>query len=179
VSALSRARIVALAQAHDHDAAGVPWARRERRLKARLARRRARGRLFLTRAELVWLGEWKSPRIRPQIARNTDAGVRGVTEAAFLAGDEAVRLRLLLALPGVGTAVASVVLHFAAPARYPIYDVRVRAALSRLGDRARYPPSPAGWVAYAARLRDLARGHRVSLRTLDKALWRLGGLGGR
>jgi hypothetical protein len=75
----------------------------------------------------------------------------------------------------VGIAVASVVLHFALPARYPVWDVRVRAALGGLGRRRPFPPTSAGWVAYAACLRALARRHRVSLRTLDKALWQLGG----
>jgi hypothetical protein len=121
------------------------------------------------------VGEWKSPRIRPQIARNTEAGVRGLTAAAFLARGDATRLRILLGLRGVGVPVASVVLHFAEPRRYPIYDVRVRAALRRLGVRRRFPPTLAGWADYAALLRGLAARYRVSLRTLDKALWRLGG----
>ncbi|MCI0546607.1 MAG: hypothetical protein L0027_04925, partial [Candidatus Rokubacteria bacterium] len=121
------------------------------------------------------VGEWKTPRIRPEIARNTEAGVRGLTAAAFLAQSDATRLRLLLGLRGVGVAVASVVLHFADPDRYPIYDVRVRAALRRIGVRHRFPPTADGWVTYAAILRVLAAHHRVSLRTLDKALWRLGG----
>ena len=173
--ALTRGRIRALARGFDRDEAASPWTRGERRLKARLARRRARGVLSLTRGELRWLGEWKTPRIRPQIARNTEAGVRGLTAAAFLAGSDATRLRVLLGLRGVGVAVASVVLHFADPGRYPIYDVRVRMALRRMGVRRRFPPTAAGWAAYAAVLRELATRHRVSLRTLDKALWRLGG----
>ena len=171
--ALDRARIVALARAFDREGAAGPWRGGERRLKARLARRRARG-IYLTREELRWVGEWKTPRIRPQIARNSEAGVRGLTAAAFLARGDATRLRLLLGLPGVGVAVASVVLHFAEPGRYPIYDMRVRAALGRIGVRRRFPPTAAGWVAYTSILRELAARHRVSLRTLDKALWRLG-----
>jgi hypothetical protein len=131
--------------------------------------------LYLTRGELRWIGEWKTPRVRPQIARNTEAGVRAVTGAAFLAESEANRLRVLLGLRGVGVAVASVVLHFAAPGRYPIYDVRVRAALRRMGCRRPFPPTAAGWEAYTATLRALAVRNRVSLRTLDKALWRVGG----
>jgi hypothetical protein len=131
--------------------------------------------MYLTRADLVWLGEWKTPRIRPRIARNTPAGVRGVTAAAFLVRDEAQRLRLLTALPGVGLALASVVLHFAEPGRYPVFDVRVQAALRRLGFRRPFAATPGGWVRYVDCLRALARRYRVSLRTLDKALWRLGG----
>ena len=172
---LSRAGILALARRFSRAEAPSPWTAGERRLKARLARRRARGALYLTRAELCWIGEWKTPRIRPQIARNTETGVRGATEAAFLTHGEARRLRILLGLPGVGVAVASVVLHFADPARYPIYDVRVRTALHRTGVRRRFPPTPVGWEAYAGTLRGLAARHRVSLRTLDKALWLLGG----
>src|SRR5262245_27084844 len=173
---LTRARILTLARRFDlAGATSSPWSQAERRLKGRLARRRARGRLYLTRGELRWIGEWKSPRIRPQISRNTEAGVRGLTEAAFLARGEATRLRMLLGLRGVGVAVASVMLHFADPTRYPIYDVRVRVALRRTGSRRRFSPTPSGWEAYAAVLRALAARHGVSLRTLDKALWRLGG----
>ncbi len=170
---LTRARIRALARAFDRRTGPAAGAA-ERRLKARLRRRARRGRLYLTGAELAWLAEWKSPRIRPLIARNTAAGVRGVTAAAFLVADEARRLRLLRGLSGVGLPVASVILHFAAPGRDPIYDVRVLAGLRRLGVRRRFPPTAAGWLAYAACLRALARRHRVPLRALDKALWLLG-----
>lgn len=173
--ALGRGRILSLARGFDRDEATGSWARGERRLKSRLARRRANGALYLTRGELRWVGEWKTPRIRPEIARNTEAGVQGLTAAAFLARGDGTRLRVLLGLRGVGVAVASVVLHFGDPDRYPIYDVRVRAALRRIGVRRRFPPTAVGWVAYAAVLRELATRHRVSLRTLDKALWRLGG----
>jgi hypothetical protein len=171
---LSRRRVLALARAFDRDESGTFWARGERRLKTRLARRRAGGAFYLTYAELRWIGEWKTPRIRPQIARNSPVAVRELTAAAFLARDDATRLRLLLGLRGVGMAVASVVLHFAHPTRYPIYDVRVRTALRRLDVRTRFPPTPAGWVAYVVALRALAVRYRVSLRTLDKALWRFG-----
>src|SRR5262245_51904129 len=172
---LTHARILALARRFDLvGATSSPWSQGERRLKVRLARRRARGHLYLTRAELRWIGEWKSPRIRPQITRNSEAGVRGLTEVAFLVHDDGTRLRLLLGLSGVGVAVASVMLHFADPRRYPIYDVRVRTALQRIGVRRRFPPTAAGWADYTAHLRGLAARHRVSLRTLDKALWRPG-----
>jgi hypothetical protein len=171
---LSQGRIRQLVHAFDRDETGSPWSRGERHMKARFARRRARGGLYLTRRELQWIGEWKSPRIRPQIARNTESGVRGVTAAAFLAEGDALQLELLLGLRGVGVAVASVILHFGHPDRYPIYDVRVRAALRRLGIRRRFPPTGEGWATYAAILRDLSRRHSVSLRTLDKALWQLG-----
>ena len=173
---LTRRRVLALARAFDRaEAASTRGLRAERALKSALRRRRRRGAVYLTRAELVRLGEWKSARVRPRIARNTAAGVRGLTTAAFLCCDEGRRLRLLQGLSGVGPAVASVILHFAEPGRYPVYDVRVRAALRRLGVRTPFPPTVDGWVAYVGCLRRLARRCRVSLRTLDKALWLLGG----
>jgi len=173
---LTRRRIRSLARAYDRAYSGSSGIRAERAIKARLRRRRRRGALYLTRGELITIGEWKTPRIRAQIARNTPEGVRGLTRAAFLVRDETRRLRLLLGLSGVGLAVASVVLHFAEPARYPVYDIRVRAAIRRLGIRKRFPPTPAGWTAYVRCLRSLAGRWRVSLRTLDKALWLSGRL---
>jgi hypothetical protein len=170
---LTRRRILELARAFDRTTAPRSRAA-EGALKARLRRRAARGASYLTRAELVWLGEWKAPRIRPRIARNTVAGVRGLTGAALATRDEARRLGLLIGLSGVGVPVASVILHFADSSRYPVYDVRVLTALRRLGIRRRFPPTPAGWVAYVDCLQVLARRHRVSLRTLDKALWLAG-----
>ena len=86
-----------------------------------------------------------------------------------------MRLRVLLGLRGVGVAVASVVLHFADPGRYPIYDVRVRAALRRMGVRRAVPADRGRVGGVRGRPPGLAARHRVSLRTLDKALWRLGG----
>lgn len=172
---LTRGRLLALARVFDGTPEAQASARAERALKTRLGRRRQRGHPYLTRSDLVWLGEWKTPRIRLRVARNTPAGVRGLTAAAFLTRDEGRRLALLRGLSGVGFAVASVVLHFAHPSRYPVYDVRVLAALRRLGVRERFPPTAAGWVAYIGRLRGLARRYRVSLRTLDKALWMHGG----
>src|SRR5262245_51906465 len=172
---LTRARILALARRFDlTEATSSPWSQGERRLKQRLARRRAHGSLYLTRDELLWSGEWKSARIRPQSARNPPSGVRGVTSAAFLARGDATRLEVLLGLRGVGVAVASVILHFGFPARYPIYDVRVRVALQRIGIRRRFPPTGAAWTEYAAVLRQLAARHRVALRCRDTPLWRIG-----
>jgi hypothetical protein len=167
-----RRDLLGLAAVYDQLYGSSPWARAEGRLKRRLGRRRVR---HLTRAELVWLGDWKTPRIRPQVARNTERRVRGVTATAFRTRDERRRIQLLCELPGVGLAVASVILHFVWPNRYPVWDIRVRTALRRLGVRRRFPPTPSGWLAYAACLRELARRRRVSLRTLDKALWWLGG----
>jgi hypothetical protein len=69
---------------------------------------------------------------------------------------------------------ASVILHFTFPNRYPVLDVNVLAALPCLGLRERIPNSPTGWVRLCVKLRQLRSYYRVPLRALDKALWMLG-----
>ena len=126
----------------------------------------ARG--YYTRDELVMVCAWKTPRSRPLVASIAPVDVERATARALGADDERLRLEALLELRGVGVPSASVLLHFAVPARYPILDVR---ALESLGVRRRATYSAAFWLAYLDACRSLAAVHGVSLRTLDKALW--------
>lgn len=171
---LNRQALLARARAYDLVYRRTVWARLEPTLKREIRRRRARGRPYLSPRLLALLAEWKTPRIRARIARNPAAAVRRATGLAFAGRAAAARLDPLLALDGVGLPVASVILHFAFPGRYPILDAYVATALGALGRLPRSPASPSGWPAYCAALRALAREQRVSLRTLDKALWMLG-----
>jgi hypothetical protein len=102
------------------------------------------------------------------VASNSAGAVRGVTHRAFAAVDPADQVAQLLTLRGVGLPTASVLLHFAFPESLPILDVR---ALESLGFRGGSSYTPAFWAEYVASCRGLAARHRVSLRTLDKALW--------
>lgn len=61
---------------------------------------------------------------------------------------------------------ASVILHFAFPERYPIIDVRVMRAV---GEPAHY--SFNRWIKYAECSRRAADAMGVSIRELDRALW--------
>jgi hypothetical protein len=128
----------------------------------------ARARGHYTRAELVEVCGWKTARSRPKVASNSEPAVVDATGRALATTEEATRMTALLELAGVGVPTASVLLHFAFPADYPILDVR---ALESLGERSRthYPVS--FWLAYLATCRELGRRHGVDLRTLDKALW--------
>jgi hypothetical protein len=126
----------------------------------------ARG--YYRRAEFLEVSDWKSARSRPLLQSNDAPAVEAATRAAFDTSDEAARMGMLSGLRGVGVPVASALLHFAVPDRYPILDVRALESLGRKG-RSVYPVS--FWVAYLHACRELAAEHRVSLRTLDKALW--------
>lgn len=132
------------------------------------AGRAARLRGHYTRAEFIRVCRWKSPRSAPKVALNSAAAVREASAAALRGGDPQAQIRLLTALSGVGMPTASTLLHFACPEACPILDVR---ALQSLGVRGRPGHTPAFWAAYVEACRGLAARHRVSLRTLDKALW--------
>jgi hypothetical protein len=138
----------------------------ETRFLATGAAARARG--HYTRAEFIEVCAWKTVRSRPRVAANREAAVADATSRAFAAADEAIRMGALLELEGVGVPTASTLLYSAFPADYPILDVR---ALDSLGVRPRSQYPISFWLGYLDACRELARRHRVSVRTLDKALW--------
>jgi hypothetical protein len=124
-------------------------------------------RAHYTRGEFLAVCEWKSPRSRPLVAENSRAAVTRATRRALSAPGERDRIEALLALRGVGFPTASVLLHFADPAAYPILDVRAVEALGETRSSYTIP----FWLDYLATCRALARENGVSLRALDKALW--------
>lgn len=128
----------------------------------------ARTRGHYTRDEFIAICAWKTARSRARVASNDSDAIESATRRAFSTDDEAVRAEALTSLRGVGIPTASALLHFAFPEDYPILDVR---ALESLGRKSRtvYPVSY--WLEYLSACRALAREHRVSIRTLDKALW--------
>jgi hypothetical protein len=137
------------------------------RLLAAGAAARARG--HYTREEFIVVCAWKTARSRSKVATNTEGAVVKATRQALGAADEATRMSALLELVGVGVPTASTLLYVAFPEDYPILDVR---ALESLGvkPRSQYPVS--FWLQYLTACRQLASSCDVTIRTLDKALWR-------
>ncbi|HEY6762747.1 MAG TPA: hypothetical protein VI318_24815, partial [Baekduia sp.] len=136
---------------------------------ARAAGEAAVDRGYYTREEFLAVVRWKSARVVPLAGENTAEDIEEMTRAAFAAGDELARVRALLELRGVGVPVASALLHFAFPDRYPILDFRALATLGDTRRRTTYVPDE--WVEYLTRCRGLAERNGVSMRVLDKALW--------
>ena len=103
-----------------------------------------------------------------------------MTALAFAPRRDDLRLRLLTLLKGVEVPVASTILHFAFPERYAIMDVRAVTTLTHLGLWKGPDPAQPGftgfsvehWQAYSGLMRDHAKRLGVSLRELDKALWK-------
>ena len=129
----------------------------------------ARARGHYTRAEFVEACAWKTARSRPKVAANREAAVVDATGRALAATDDVTRISSLLELEGVGVPTASTLLYAAFPDDYPILDVR---ALESLGVKPRSQYPIGFWLGYLTACRELARRCEVSIRTLDKALWR-------
>jgi len=132
------------------------------------AGRRARKRGYYTKPEFMIVCRWKSPRSSGRAEANPTAAIHRATRIALGVEDEATRIQALTDLQGVGVPVASTLLYFAFPRRYPILDWR---ALASLGHKPRSTYSISFWLGYLDACRRIARENHVSIRTLDKALW--------
>ena len=98
------------------------------------------------------------------IAQQGPANLDGITY--IVTPEDSVRIGALLALRGVQWPMASVILHFAFPDRYPILDVR---AMNTVGGSTLYTFER--WLEYLELCRATAKTHGITMRTLDKALW--------
>lgn len=136
---------------------------------AREAGRRASERGYYDRDGFLTVVAWKATRAVPRAERNDASAIEQAAAAAFRADDEIERVTHLMALEGVGIPIASALLHFAFPDRYPILDYRALATLGETRRRTQY--SPQFWADYLARVRSIAADAGVPIRMVDKALW--------
>lgn len=121
-----------------------------------------------TRANLMTIHRWKTKgRGAARLDRNTDAEVADALGLAVAAKTDRAAASVLCGLAGVRLPVASAILTAIDPARFTIIDFR---ALESLDAADRYVDL-ALYLEYLGHCRGLAANARVSLRTLDKALW--------
>jgi len=135
----------------------------EEKMKMLLATQR-----FLTLEEFIEIGMWKSTRPKKWYESNNEETVREITTFSFSAKTEQARVGSLFVLRGVSYPVASVLLHFAFPERYPILDFR---ALWSLGWEQPNDYRFDFWMRYCIRFREVAQQFGLPLRIVDKALW--------
>ena len=129
---------------------------------------RIRRRGWIGRQDFLALCWWKSPRTQRRCEQNGSDFIKAVTLTAYATRVERLRIEVLTLLDGVSWPTASVLLHFGLPNRYPILDYR---ALWSLSVQAPREYDFALWWAYTTHCRALARRYKVSMRTLDRALW--------
>lgn len=140
----------------------------------------ARG--YLTASELTEIGKWKSRRSTGYLVNNRPGLVEDVTRLAFaLATPPYLRHRILCLMKGVQPAVASAILTVWSAGEYTVLDYRAVGALQMLEKRGLLPglaappggrgSLPAYWP-YLQVCRAAAEHLGVSLRSLDRALWK-------
>lgn len=136
------------------------------KLSSRIKKAVKRGNM--TRADLIAVAKWKwrGGRTRQLVGQNTEKEVREITGVSYSASSERLRIGSLLALHGVSWPMASVILHFSFPEKYPILDVRamntVHGSTIYTFDR---------WLEYVSLCRQTAKTMKVTMRVLDRALW--------
>jgi hypothetical protein len=121
------------------------------------------------RENLKVIVRWKSPRKIAFIDDNTEIEIaRALRFASDPRTSEKSAVGILDKLHGVGVPIASAILTTMFPEKYTIIDFR---ALESLGVIKAPTDSIHYYLSYLETCRELARKHKVSMRTLDRALW--------
>ena len=123
---------------------------------------------YLNKELFIRLCCWKSPRPKRHYIKNEERKIIEVTRLAFSTNNEKERIASLLTLYGVSYPVASTILHFASPDKYPIMDFRV---IESLGWKKPSYYSFKFWEKYCNKIRELSKQYNLSIGTIDKALW--------
>ena len=125
---------------------------------------------YLCKDELYDLVYWKSSRNAHWINDNCETCVKEITAKAFCLDDDWEKLKTLVCLKGVGVPVASAILHFYDKDDYPIVDKHALCTLGKNHKKVKYDEM--FWRKYVKFCRKKAKCHDVSMRTLDRALWK-------
>ena len=125
----------------------------------------------ISKPTFVQILDWKAPRVKGKVNWKQFDSYRKAFRRCLETPDEG-KLTILTDLDGIGPPVASTILHFVYPERFPIMDVRTVEALYHAGyleskqrDSARYVPFRQAMLAIAQRHADW------SLRQIDRALF--------
>ena len=124
---------------------------------------------YLTKQELHTIARWKSPRRAALTLENTNDFINEITEGVFTSTDDWTKLLTLTQLQGIGQPTASAILHLYDEERYPILDIH---ALWSVGMEWTARTSYPFWLDYIEFCRDTADENDVSMRDLDRALWK-------
>ena len=129
---------------------------------------------YLYQDELYDLVYWKSSRSARWMNDNHESCVKEITAKAFCLNDDWEKLKKLVysygGLKGVGVPVASAILHFYDKDDYPIVDKHALCTLGINHENEKY--NKKFWQEYVDFCREKAECYDVSMRTLDRALWK-------
>jgi hypothetical protein len=121
-----------------------------------------------TRANLKIIFEWKTNgRGRSRLTKNTDKEISDALKLVTTAKTDRAAIAVLTGLNGVQVPVASAILTAIDPKRFTIIDFRALQALNQKNVLVNINY----YLEYLIYCRKLARDSKVTLRTLDQALW--------
>ena len=125
---------------------------------------------YLTKTELMKMGDWKRASLPCQMDDNPVGHVEKITAEVFSLDDDWEKLEKLIDIDGVGQPVASTILHLYDPERYPIFDVHALCSIRIKKKEVEYDEP--FWKKYVNFCREKAECHGVCMRTLDRALYK-------
>lgn len=124
---------------------------------------------FLTKDQLHEISIWKAPRSSVNTLKNEEEFVREITKFSFKTPNMQAAIESLTVLNGVSWPTASVILHFFHAEPFPILDFR---ALWSVQENVPKQYSYFFWNNFTLYCRTLINDSKLSMRDLDRALWR-------
>ena len=125
---------------------------------------------YLSQPELRQMAKWKDRFIPSKIDKNPPGFIEKITGEAFGLNDDWEKIKKLKEIYGVAASVASVILHLYDSKKYPILDVH---ALRTIGiDNKKVNYDEPFWRKYVNLCRAKAERYDVSMRALDRALYK-------
>ena len=125
---------------------------------------------YLLTSELREMARWKHRALPSHIDNNPPGHVETITAAAFCLDDDWEKLKKLKEIYGVRESVASVILHLYDECDYPILDVHALRSI-RIDNKEVNYDAPF-WRKYVNCCRENAERYDVSMRALDRALYK-------
>ncbi len=125
----------------------------------------------ITEQTFIRLINWKSPRIRPIFEKRGYKEYKQVIKKC-LAAEDHEKMAILDDAYGIGAPVASTILHFTYPDRFPIIDFRTAETLFHFGYIGSPKVSAKGYMAFRDAILQIQKQYpRYSLRQIDMALF--------
>ena len=125
---------------------------------------------FISELTFSKILEWKSPRVKGKIRKDDfeyyNEGIKHV-----LKSPECEKLQILEDLQGIGVPVASTILNFIYPDKFPIMDVRVTEVLCDFGYLKVKSRSPKNYIKFREVILTIVQESDCSMRELDRALF--------
>ena len=160
---INRENVIEWSQRYNYRYKGTSDEKTEIKLKRLLEKQR-----YLEQPEFIELCMWKSRRQTKLYKTNQNELVKELTHFSFATKNEEAQIKILMILNGVSWPIASAILHFAFPYKYPILDYR---ALWSLGwERPRFYNFKL-WQKYCNKITQLSQQIVLPIRVIDKALW--------